>query len=513
MSCDLSCSVYVTHPTDGRTDITGRVTGVTIDRGADRRSGRTKAGVCTISSTTVDPWVGPWRSAGVWYEGDLVGASVQVVIRVDGAGSHTVYLGVVDEVVHEASEQLSKVSLRCVDLWGEQIARAYVDVPVQSAPKVSSARFRDLMSAAGFAASDYTIGAAGSRQIAAHAAAPKQRLVQALQEVVDSENGYMFVNRFGVLTFMGHPMAAQSADVVVSDTDVSGAATPLRSPEVVLDRERLSNAVIVIAADATSDTPAYDDSWGTAAAGAASDASYTTPWDAASGSGTGSSGATEVVRSDAVSIAAYGRYERRQQTKLSPTDSAGLAAELLRERASLRPVVPNVEVEVEAEAADVANKLLPLDLDANLQIQVHSRTQPFLYADVAPIERINLSIHTLDMSLNTVGVTARYTLYRGVAPSWWTVGTSSLGSATVVGASGLTATSGQWIDGEIVDVDGINRIAGQAVARYATLSAESQSEGFVPPGVGYRYSIVASESEFRQYDAAAGTWLTIGTFS
>ena len=514
MGCDLDCTVWVTHPVDGRVNIADRVTGLTIDRGADRSTGRTKAGVCRISSTTADPWVGPWKSTGIWYEGDLIGAPVQVVIRVDAATPTTVYTGTVDEVVHEAHEQLSVVTLGCLDLWGEKIAKAYVDVPKSTTAKTTSTRFRELMAAAGFTSSaDYSVSTAGTRSVVASDAAPKQRLVAALQEVADSENGYMFVNRFGVLLFEGHPLRAQSADVIVSDTDVAGAATPLTSPEVVLDRERLANAVIVIAADATNNDAAYDDRWGTAKAGAAAaGVSYTTPWQSSAGSGKGGSGATEIVRADMGSIGVHGRYERRQQTSLSAVDAAALADELLRERASLRPVVPNVRVEVETEAAATAAKLLALDLHSNVQVQVHSRAQPFLYADVAPIERITLNVHPLGMAHNRVGVTAAYTLYRGVAPAWWLVGTSSLGSATVVGASGLTDTPGQWVNGEIVDVDGMNRVAGQAVARYPTLVDEAQAEAFVPSASNYRYSLVEAEAKLRQYDRQTGIWLTVGEF-
>lgn len=511
---DIVSQIRVDHPTDGRTDITDRVNSVEIVRGSDRQTGRPKAGVCRITSVTAAPWVGPWRSSGTWYEGDLLGAWIDVRVKVAGS-TEVLYRGVVDEVAHSAAEDLNRVTISCLDLWGEQIAHAYLDVPAFANPDQTRARFNALMKAAGYSSSVHYTGTAGQRNMAPAAAKPKKRLVAALQEVVDSENGYLFVDRFNVLHFVGHQIGAKTSNVLVSDTRLPGSVTPAKSPEVVLDRERLSNAVIVVAADATTSDLPYDNSWGTVSAGSPpAGVSYAVPWDSNSGTGKGGSGASETVRSDAASIAQHGRFERRQLTGLAPTDARGLADELLRERALLRPVVPNVEVRIDAESDAVAITLLRLDLDQNLQLEVHARSQPFLYADLASIEAIRYRIAPLDMGASHSAVTATYTLYRGSAPSWWQVGVSSLGSTTVVGAPGLTATPGAWVDGEIVDVDGLSRVAAGSVARYADELAEARGEALIAArGNDYRYSLVESTGALRQYDTAVGLWRTVGTFA
>ena len=618
---ELKCEVQIDHPdSTGWIDITDKITDLEIDRGIDRRTHRTRAGVCRMFSVTADPWVGPWQgSSSVWYEGDLIGAPVRVMVTVydddlSFSSREIIYTGAVDEIIHETTEHLNQVSLTCLDMWGERIAPAYLDIPAYPQGSSTRTRFNELMEEAGFTVSTNFTGTDGLRSLAPSIAKPKQRLVQALQQVVDSENAYLFVDRFNVLHFIGVPKPPQ-ATVGVSDTAGSTKASFVRTPQVILDTERLVNAVIVIADDASKTDKPYDESWGTASVGSvlavtpghpvnsiawetaqvnsgsdyfalqsaktytsapwgadtpwriprgtpikagntrryltalrsaaitlassgrlvvnaytydrpnsagsiiqeaqlagdsavvealAESVDYSVPWDQETGDGKGASGASETVRADRVSIGLHGRYERRQKTALRPIDTPGLADEILKERSELRPVVPDVEVAIDAESAPVARLLLELELDGYLEIEFTPRGQQFRYVDLSPIVRINYRIESLAMQLDRVRVTARYTLYRGVKPSWWQVGVSHLGTESVVGGSGLTATPGQWIHLEIVDVDGLARIANAAVSRYASdLSAEG-----TPAGV--RYVVVGTA--LRRYNPATRMWRTIGTF-
>ena len=522
---EIKCEVQLDYPTSGTwNDITDKVTGVDISRGLDRRTGRAKAGVCRIHSTTADPWVGPWRNSGRWYEGDLIGVAVRVMLTVYNADLSStreiVYEGHIDEVSHGTSEVLHEVTLGCLDLWGGKIAHMYVDSPALPNETSTRTRFNELMTTAGFTLSTNYTGTPDQRlrRIGAAEAKPKQRLVQALQEVIDAENGYLMVDRFNVLHFKGHPSVVGVAKVGVTDTPDVNTASFVRPPKVVLDTDRLVNAVIVIAADEVDpESESYDENWGTAKAGSvkAKDADYSVPWDS-SGSGTGGSGATEAVATDQASIAVHGRYELRQKTGVRASDAQNLADEILSERSELHRAVPKVEVAVDAETAAVARLLLELDLDSYLEVEFKPRDYPFIYADVAPVIQIGYKIRPLDMANDRVSVDAVYGLHRGTAGgtagSWWQVGISHLGTETVVGFAGLTATPGEWIRTEVVDVTQLRRLSAQVVSRYADDSDRTAAESAVAITPDYRYSINEATKAFQQWDPVIRSWRTIGKF-
>ena len=628
---NIRCEIQINHKIDGWTDITNKVNKIEVNRGLDRRTGRAKAGVCTIRSVTTKPWVAPWAATGVWDQVTLIGSPMRVMLTVFDNNTSTrevIYTGSVAEIEHETSELLHFVNITCLDLWGDKIAHAYLDAP--AIPEGSSARtrFNSLMDEAGFTIStDYT-GTASLRKLAPDIEKPKQRLVDSLQLVIDSENGYLFVDRFNVLHFIGRSTTVPTASVVVSDTPSPSSATFVRTPQILLDMERLVNAVIVIAANPENEEEPYNRRWGTAGMGSvkgetepnpatsikwemlrrdapsdyfalrsvrnftslpwvsevssgtpwlipknsvievtllnqrlplqrfkvvkdsnlvtlvggklvvnaftfdrqnnvgqviqidqvvghpitlfapATPVSYSVPWKT-TGEGKGTSGATETVRTDPTSIKLHGRYERRVKTSLREEDTGLLADEILRERSELTPVIPDVDIAVNLEPVEVARKLLALELDSHLQIEFTPRGETSTYSDLSPVIKIRYQILPLDMADDLCRVSARYTLFRSTKPTYWILGTSKLGTETVVGPLGSTITTGQWVDGEVVDIHGVSRIQDRVVARYPSSSDMASVEG---TPVGPRYAVDEGTKGFMRYNPANKAWGTIGTF-
>ena len=270
MTTSIRCEVQIDYKSSGWTDVTDKINKVEINRSVDRRTGRTKAGVCTLRSVMPDPWVTPWPSAGVWDEVTLIGSPMRVMLTVFDTNSSTreiVYVGTVAEVGHETSELLHGITVTCLDLWGDKIAHAYLDAPAEPVGSSTRTRFNTLMDAAGFTVStDYT-GTGSQRKLDPEIEKPKQRLVDALQRILDSENGYLFVDRFNVLHFVGHPTSVATASLTVSDSGASGTATFVKTPQIVLDTERLVNAVIVVASNPVVEEEPYSRAWGTARMG------------------------------------------------------------------------------------------------------------------------------------------------------------------------------------------------------------------------------------------------------
>ena len=212
----LDSTDYVLSGTEVMADLTSRCVSFTTRRGRDDWTQPFTPGKARLLFRNTDGALDPLNSSSAYYPGITTGRTV--TIKCNG---HLIYSGLVEDinlgydtsgdawvtvVAEDQSSELGLRSLTSGTSFSEQT----------SGPRVSAVLANANIGYAGATSID-----AGYSTVAAETLSSDINTVQYLQKVTNSEQGYLYVNRAGVMTFENRYGPITSASTVTFSDDGS----------------------------------------------------------------------------------------------------------------------------------------------------------------------------------------------------------------------------------------------------------------------------------------------------
>ena len=207
---------FVLGGTEILADLTSRCVSFTTRRGRNDWTQPFSPGVATLLFRNTDGALDPLNTSSVYYPGITVGRTV--TIKCNG---HLIYSGLVEDinlgydtsgdawVTVVAEDQSSELGLRSLTS-GTSFSQQ------TSGPRVSAVLANSNIDYAGATSID-----AGNSTLAAETLSADINVVQYLQRVTNSEQGYLYVSRSGVMTFENRYGPISSASTVTFSDDGS----------------------------------------------------------------------------------------------------------------------------------------------------------------------------------------------------------------------------------------------------------------------------------------------------
>ena len=207
---------FVLGGTEILADLTSRCVSFTTRRGRNDWTQPFSPGVATLLFRNTDGALDPLNTSSVYYPGITVGRTV--TIKCNG---HLIYSGLVEDinlgydtsgdawVTVVAEDQSSELGLRSLTS-GTSFSQQ------TSGPRVSAVVANSNIDYAGATSID-----AGNSTLAAETLSADINVVQYLQRVTNSEQGYLYVSRSGVMTFENRYGPISSASTVTFSDDGS----------------------------------------------------------------------------------------------------------------------------------------------------------------------------------------------------------------------------------------------------------------------------------------------------
>ena len=207
---------FVLGGTEILADLTSRCVSFTTRRGRNDWTQPFSPGVATLLFRNTDGALDPLNTSSVYYPGITVGRTV--TIKCNG---HLIYSGLVEDinlgydtsgdawVTVVAEDQSSELGLRSLTS-GTSFSQQ------TSGPRVSAVLANSKIDYAGATSID-----AGNSTLAAETLSADINVVQYLQRVTNSEQGYLYVSRSGVMTFENRYGPISSASTVTFSDDGS----------------------------------------------------------------------------------------------------------------------------------------------------------------------------------------------------------------------------------------------------------------------------------------------------
>jgi hypothetical protein len=212
----LDSTDFVLSGTEILADLTSRCVSFTTRRGRNDWTQPFSPGVATLLFRNTDGALDPLNTSSVYYPGITVGRTV--TIKCNG---HLIYSGLVEDinlgydtsgdawVTVVAEDQSSELGLRSLTS-GTSFSQQ------SSGPRVSAVLANANIDYAGATSID-----AGNSTLAAETLSADINAVQYLQKVTNSEQGYLYVSRSGVMTFENRYGPISSASTVTFSDDGS----------------------------------------------------------------------------------------------------------------------------------------------------------------------------------------------------------------------------------------------------------------------------------------------------
>lgn len=212
----LDSTDFVLSGTEILADLTSRCVSFTTRRGRNDWTQPFSPGVAHLLFRNTDGALDPLNTSSVYYPGITVGRTV--TIKCNG---HLIYSGLVEDinlgydtsgdawVTVVAEDQSSELGLRSLTS-GTSFSQQ------TSGPRVSAVLANTNIDYAGATSID-----AGNSTVAAETLSADINVVQYLQRVTNSEQGYLYVSRTGVMTFENRYGPISSASTVTFSDDGS----------------------------------------------------------------------------------------------------------------------------------------------------------------------------------------------------------------------------------------------------------------------------------------------------
>ena len=212
----LDSTDYVLSGTEIMADLTSRCVSFTTRRGRDDWTQPFRPGIATLVFRNTDGALDPLNSSSAYYPGITVGRTVN--IKCNG---HFIYQGLVEDIALGydtggdawvtvlAEDQSSELGLRSLTSG------------TSFSEQTSGSRVSAVLANANIDYAGSTSIASGYSTLAAETLSDDINAVQYLQKVTNSEQGYLYVNRSGVMTFENRFGPLTSATTITFSDDGS----------------------------------------------------------------------------------------------------------------------------------------------------------------------------------------------------------------------------------------------------------------------------------------------------
>lgn len=194
-------------------DISHDVESVSISRGRSRQLEQFKAGTCTITVVDLTRKYDPTNQDSDYYQGLSPRQPVQIIVN----GEH-LFSGVIADFDYEyksrsSSNDVSLLTISCIDNF-DYLGRTNINgyTPAQN---TSGDRVQEILNLPEVDYAGNLSIAAGSSTLGAYAITDNAVAIDYLQDITNSEKGYLFVARDGTLTFKGRNDLVSTAPSVI----------------------------------------------------------------------------------------------------------------------------------------------------------------------------------------------------------------------------------------------------------------------------------------------------------
>jgi hypothetical protein len=217
-------------------DLTQYVEAVSITRGRNRQLDQFNAGTATVTFNNSTRILDPLNSASQFYPYVLPRSPIQVL-----ANGVPIYTGlVVDWNLDYSKANQDMMYARCADDF-TVLANQNLNAFTPSA-ELSGARVATVLNRPEITYQGSRFISAGSSQLGAFAVAAETNVLNYLQQVTRSEQGYLFISSDGTLTFKGRTeVLNQPADAVFND---NGSDIPYQALSNEFGDELLYNYIV-----------------------------------------------------------------------------------------------------------------------------------------------------------------------------------------------------------------------------------------------------------------------------